>query len=177
VENNSLVSLAAEARQVESMILSNAEANGGEINLELESYLDEIKSEIANKPDHYKFVLERLTATSEELAKQADEFSRAAQALDRTAKRIKDRIKEAMDLLGTKEISGYKWTFKLGKAQPRLVIDEQELRAHAPNFLLTHTTQVPDKERIKALLLDGAVIPGATLEYGDALRSSINKGK
>lgn len=75
--------------------------------------------------------------------------------------------------MGKNELSGSDVRFKLTKTAQRLVVSETELD---PSYLLTVTTQVPDKERIKSDLLSGHSVRGAALDGGLALRTYINRG-
>lgn len=122
-----LVALAAEAASIEAMIMQLAEANGGEIDDALDRYLDGIKAQIAEKPDNYKYVIDRLQMGAELLAEQAQQFDRAATAMDHTAEAMKFRIKEAIELLGVKSVQGKTWKFSLRGTTKRLVVDDAQV--------------------------------------------------
>lgn len=174
----SLMALSHEAARVEAMIMELAIANGGEVNPDLDAYLDEIKTRIAEKPDQYKYVIDRLEASSEMLYAQVRDFQRAAIAMESTVKAMKDRIKAAMEMMGVTEVKGKAWRFSISPIAKRLVVsnDDVFVKEH-PEFSIVKTTVSVDTKRLKAALEAGHEIPGARLEGGYRLnKPSVLKG-
>lgn len=130
-----LVALAAEAARIENLLMELAHQNGGEIDKALDAYLDGIKTQLAEKPDQYKFVMDRLKASAALLSEKADEFAVAAELLEQTADQMKERIKLAMDFLGTKAIKGKVWEFKISPAAKRLVLDEDLVKTEGQKLM------------------------------------------
>lgn len=168
MENKNLIELASEALQIERMIMEQ----GGELDTQLEAWLDTVATQLSRKADSYSFVRDRLEASAKQLKERAQLFANTARALENARERLNDRIKEAIQVMEKTEVRGSDIVFKLVRTQPALKIVEAELPA---TYLMTVTTQVPDKERLKADLKAGASIPGATLQPSYALRVYANK--
>lgn len=131
-----LIALSAEAAKVEAMLMEAAMANGGEFDAALDAYLDEVKAKIAEKPDQYKYVMDRLEAAAELLFEQATEFDKAGLMMESTAAQMTVRIKDAMQIMGVDHVKGKSWQFKLAKAAHKLVIhDPETLKKVAPAFV------------------------------------------
>ncbi len=130
-----LVAMAAEAARVEALILALAEQNEGEIDAALEQYLNEIGTHLAEKTDQYKFVMDRLKMTTEMLFAQAEQFEKAGLATEHVVESMRDRIKTAMGMLGTEEVQGKTWRFKLSNTAPRLVMDEEKADEHSKKVI------------------------------------------
>lgn len=169
----SLVSMNEEAIKLEQLILSDAEANDGEVSAALESILTEITTEIERKVDTYEYVMARMEESEKMFSYRAERYSRAALAMDTARQRMKDRIKEAMRQRGVNELLGQEWRFKLVPTKGRLLVDPTKLPHH---FNLVRTVTEPDKERIRKVLDSGETITGAEIQPGWQLRSYINKG-
>lgn len=176
VPGTGLVALSQEAARVEALLMELAAMDDGEIDAQLDAYLDEIKTKIAEKPDQYKYVMDRLGMASELLYAQANQFERAALVMESTVSRMKSSIKDAMEALQVDVIKGQTWQFKLGKAQQRLVIeDEAQFVKDQPQLVLVKTVYEIDRARLKEVLKAGQVIPGAGLEGGTSLLQQIVK--
>lgn len=135
-----LVALAAEAAEVERLIIALAEKNAGEIDMDLEAYLKEIETKLAEKPDAYKYVIDKLSVASELLHHQATQFLNAAAAMDSTVERMYGNIKAAMELRGWTEVKGKTWRFALQNTQKRLVVDELQMTEHQKKVETAVTT-------------------------------------
>jgi hypothetical protein len=148
--------------------------SGGELSPEIESDLSVVESDLALKVDAYSIVMDRLDREGEFFSEKAKQYQAIARAHTKAVERLRERIKAAMISMGKNELSGSDVRFKLTKTAQRLVLSETELD---PTYLLTVTTQVPDKERIKSDLLSGHSVRGAALDGGLALRTYINRGE
>lgn len=175
-QTQSLVALAEEAARVEGMILRYAEEHHGEINEQLAEYLDSIESGITVKADQYKWVLDRIEAAEEQLSTYVQKYREAAASLANAREAMRDRIKTAILSLGGKSVSGRQWRFQLAATQPKLIITDEAALRENPEFLETVTEVRLRKDVIKARLLAGEVVPGASLEETLGLRTYVNKG-
>lgn len=171
-----LLALVNEAAELESRIVALAELNEGEVDAKLEGYLNEVKANVATKADHYKFVMDRLEMAGALLEQRADEFYRAAAAMELVRESMKARIKEAMLTMGTEELRGAQWRFKLSKTKGRLVLDENFKDKLPAEYLIVKTVYDCDKERVRAALEEGKEVPGAHIEPGHQLRTYVAKG-
>lgn len=145
----------------------------GEVAPFVENWLNDVETSISTKVDSYKFTQEELDLEAERLREEARRIITAARTVEAISEALTSRIKIAMVKLGTDEISGERYRFRLTNVKPELVIDKSKL---PPEFLIQITSSEPDKERIRALLTIGESVPGAHLEESKALRSYVMKG-
>lgn len=167
--NNSLMQIEADALALEQLIFEQ----GGELNETIEQWLAEVDQKLAQKVDSYNAVMDRFESTAAHLKKKADTFSAAARAVTNVRERLKDRIKNAMTVLGKTEMTGDHVVFKMVRTAPRLELNEKDLPAQ---YMIVRQITEPDKERIKNELKDGIAIPGAALLESFALRPYVKKG-
>lgn len=145
----------------------------GEITPTIQDWLDEVETALSSKVDSYNNFLEALNAEAESLRAKSQGFAAAARSIERIADFLKDRIKLTMVKLGTNEIKGNDYRFKLAKGSDKLVINDSEI---PESFKMQITQLIPDKERIKNALLTGEHVSGAKLDPVYSLRSYIVKG-
>ncbi len=145
----------------------------GELTPQLEEWLNEVEKNIAVKTDHYQFVLDRLEANSEALDKRSKELRAAAVALQSVKENINGRIKHAMQTMGTNEIKGESFRFKLSSAAPRVVVDNEA--AIPLTFKREETIWTADKKAIKESFDLGVPVEGCHIEQGATLRTYVNK--
>lgn len=148
------------------------EETGGELTPTMEVWLNEISTNLMDKVDGYKVVLDDLETESTRLKERAKGFQDAARSIDGIQAQIKDRMKAAMTIMGVDEVSGQDYRFKLSRVKPALVIVQDEL---PESYLMEVRTLVPDKDRLRADLETGGFIPGARFEQNVALRAYVNK--
>ncbi len=151
------------------------EESGGELTPTVEAWLKEIETGLATKVDSYRNFIEDLQDEGAKLRRRAQELAGAAQSLERLADSMRDRIKFVMQQLGTDEVKGEFYRFKLSELKPKMVIDD--LAKIPLDLLMTVTETVVDKERIRGLLDAGVAVPGARLEPVKSLRDYVNKGR
>lgn len=154
--NKNLIALAAEAAEI-SRLIQEAE---GELSPEIEAKLDVNASLLQQKADNYNFIIEHLEAQAALWKRRKDACAAQEKKFSRQVDQLWDRIKLAMKELGTTEISGKLYRYKLRKSQPRLEIDEAQV---PPEFKMIIQTTVVDKEKIKQGLQAGFEIPGCKL--------------
>jgi hypothetical protein len=157
-QNESLPSLVSEALEITNAIIES----GGEVTPELEARLNCNEVALAQKVDAYVMMSERLEQEEAYWKAKASEFSAIAKGFVQARERLKNNIKFAMNTLGTDEIHGGAYRYKLTKSAPKLVIqDEKQL---PDEFMQTIVEKIPDKDKLLVALKDGFEIPGATLE-------------
>ena len=177
---NSLMALVGEAVLLEQKIIASAGGHAGEIDPELEAFLNGIQEGIQHKADSYKFIIDRLETSAEMLAGQADKIYAAAKGLETTALAMKLRIKDAMIALHTDEIRGVTWRYKMStNPRGRLVLDLAVLKVKSPSYVncRTQVFEEPDKDALKEALDAGTAVEGAKYEPSYTLNNYVNKGK
>lgn len=168
VEVKSLAEIASEAMAIEEVILQN----GGELSPEIEAWLNEVDSQLGFKADRYKFAMDRFESSAKMFRERAEEFTRAAKAIETIGVRLKDRIKQVMLATGRTEVFGRNYRFKISSAAPRIVIHEHELPIAYKRQVVTTE---PDKELIKEAVKQGHAVAGVDVQPNHALRITVNK--
>lgn len=101
--------------------------SGGELTPELAMAFEVNPQELANKVDAYNEVMVRFDMQSEYLKKKAQEISAVAKSFDNARVRLKENMKQAMLLLGEKEVYGQDVKFVLQRVTPSIEIDEEKI--------------------------------------------------
>lgn len=167
--------LIAQSVTLESLIVRAAEERGGEIDRELEAFLETVQRDVAHKADAYKFLLDRFETSAAMFYEQAAKFTEAADALDSAQQKLRDRIKEAMGVNGLTEVKGKHWRFRLVKTQPKLVLADNYEKVLPSEYLVVKTVYEVDKAKLRGDLAAGKEVPGAMLQESESLRPYVNK--
>lgn len=146
--------------------------SGGEIDDAIDQALQINSSELAGKADAYSAVMDRLDNEAMYWKAKADECARVARSCSKAYDTMKDRIKAAMLTMSLREIEGEDVTFKLKPTTERLEIDAALL---PPEWKMTVTDVIPDKERIKKALAIGESVPGCRLAGGFSFTTSARR--
>lgn len=158
---NSLMGLERELAFIEQQLISS----GGELTPELDAWYSEVAANAAKKIDSIKYVADGLDAKAETLKAMADEFTRAARARSNTAARVRDIIKQAMQMRGMDELHGSLWRAKLSRTAPKItVVDEAEI----PQEFFVTVPQL-NREALTRALKAGHNVPGCTVDENKAL--------
>lgn len=164
-----LYEIVSQAQIIEQQI---AEA-GGELSPELEQALANVDLSLTEKVEGYAQVIDRLESVSEYWSKKAKELSAISDGVDTAVKRIEERLKSAMIELRKDEVFGESIRFKLSTTKGSLVIEDS---SKIPSqFLMTVTTTIPDKEKIREALERADEVPGAKLLGGYRLNKYANR--
>lgn len=166
--DQTLVSLAAEAQEINKLVIENL----GELTTELEQRLDMTNSALVEKVDSYVFIEEQMEANAEIWKKRAESCKAIAQRFAKAQSFLRDRVKAVMIELDRKELRGDFHKYSLSQLKPKLVISNEA--ALPSECKMVETKTVPDKEKIKTLLQDGIDVPGASLESVFSLRTYEN---
>ncbi len=149
------------------------EANG-EVDSILESFQQEISTNLSGKVDKYKHVIDNFDTQAEIARNKSKMFAAAAQSLEKLSDGVKQRIKDAMQIMGKDEITGQDFRFKLSNTAGSLKLNEELI---PDSYMIVETITRPDKERIKKEVQAGKEIPGAEIVQGKSLRVYIAKGE
>lgn len=161
-----LIELAAQTLEFEKQLIeSNGEISLGD---PVEIIMADVQNKLSEKLDSYEMVMTRLKSRAEDYRKYSQQFAKSAQAMEKANERMRDKIKEAMQLMGKDEVNGNMFRYKLAQSNFSLVIDEDIL---PDEYKKTLISVVPDKEKIKEDLKNGIKIEGARLEPNVSLRS------
>ncbi len=125
--------------------------------------LEAILGEIEVKADGYAVVLAEIEGRINTVNREIGRLEAIESALSNTRRRMIDRLKTAMEEIGTKEIKTDLHRFKIvgnGGKQP-MDIDEGCV---PEEYMKTKVEQVPDKDKIRKTLESGEVLSFARLE-------------
>jgi hypothetical protein len=146
--------------------------SGGELSPEVENALSVNEKSLAEKLDTYAFIEDQLKSQAEAMKAKAAEFREMAGRFELARDRLRSRIKDAMGALGTSEIDGNEYRYKLTVMPNKLAINESELPKIYKKITVSYE---PDKEFITNMLKTGEVIPGVTFEDVVQLRRYVSK--
>lgn len=125
--------------------------------------LEAILGEIEVKADGYAVVLAEIEGRINTVNREIGRLEAIESALSNTRRRMIDRLKTAMEEIGTKEIKTDLHRFKIvgnGGKQP-MDIDESCV---PEEYTKTEVKQVPDKDKIRKALESGECLTFARLE-------------
>lgn len=140
----------------------------GEVDPEvIDDTLESIEGEIEDKAEGYGKIITQLNADADALADEIKRLQAKKKAAENAVDRMKRRLQESMDALGTKTIQTRLFRFRIQKNPEHVVIDHPE--AVPQKFLIAQDPKV-DKAAIKDAIKAGALITWAHLEQGESLR-------
>lgn len=167
-----LIQIAQEVADLEKALIES----GGLISEEIEQRLAIKDLELPVKVDGYASILKRLDVTADHFRAQADFFVQVAKGIDQAHSRLKENLKNAMEIMATNEIKGHNYRLKMSKSKP-VVIIEDESKLDGKYLVTIPATTRPDKNLIARDLDSGATVTGARLEGQASLRIFANKGE
>lgn len=167
--NKSLMALVDEASKIEMALIQS----GGEITPEVEKLIEIKDLQLPEKVDGYDLVMERMESISRFYEEKANMFLKMAESAGNVGKELKFRIKNAMALMATDEISGFDVRFKMMSANPTCIIDDEtKIEGH---YKITEIVTKIDKKKIAEDLKLGVPVVGAHLEHSQYVRRFVNK--
>lgn len=151
-----------------ALLLELSDSDDPEDQEAFETSLDGLTYMIGEKADQYAYVLDAINARQEAVKAEIDRLTRRKRAMENSVKRMKERIVEAMDTMGTTKVQTDLHTFSIqknGGKQP-LSVDEMDVPDNYKKIILEI-----DNDKIRKALEAGAELPFARfLERGRQLR-------
>ena len=144
----------------------------GIISPEVEQMLAVRELDLPEKVDGYAFIIDRLESMEDFYKQRAEMFLKASRTLQNSKESLKERLKFAMQELGTNELFGNDVRFKGAHTKGSLVIEDKD--AVPVEYKTEVVTTEIDKKKIKADLDSGKEVPGARIEPGYSLRCYTN---
>jgi len=140
----------------------------GEVDQEvIDDTLESIEGEIEDKAEGYGRVIAQLNADADALAAEIRRLQAKKKAAENAVDRMKHRLQESMDAIGTKTIQTRLFKFRIQKNPPKVVIDHPEA---VPEVYLIPQDPKVDTKGISEALKRGDTIAWAHLEQGESLR-------
>ena len=135
-----------------------------------EDTLEAIGGEIEIKADGYAKVIRQLDADIAGVKQELDRLNARKTAMETNARRMKDALQNAMELIGREKIKTDLFSFNIQNNPPAVILDTEDPEKIPFAY---HIPQAPkiDKKAIKADLEAGKDLTGiAHLEQGRSLR-------
>lgn len=145
----------------------------GELTPEVSDALMKLEQKLPSKADGYKFIVDDLENEAALWKKRATDFLNVAKSFDNYAKTMKEAILGACKQMGVDEILGNEYRWKLQKAKPTVIIDDEKLIPSGHKEIVQ--TPVIKKDGILEDLKQGIPVPGAHLEESLYVRCYPNK--
>ena len=140
----------------------------GEVDQEvIDDTLESIEGEIEDKAEGYGKIITQLNADADALAVEIRRLQAKKKVAENAVDRMKHRLQESMDAIGTKTIQTKLFKFRIQKNPPKVVIDRPESVPEA--FLIPQEPKL-DTKSISEALKRGDMIEWAHLEQGESLR-------
>ena len=133
---------------------------------ELETFNDTLEAvlgEIEVKADGYAVVLAEIEGRINTVNREIGRLEAIESALSNTRRRMIDRLKTAMEDIGKKEIKTDLHKFKIVNNGGKLPMTVQE-DCVPEEYTKTEVKVTPDKDKIRAALESGEVLPFAQLQ-------------
>lgn len=140
----------------------------GEVDPEvIDNTLESIEGEIEDKAEGYGKIITQLTHDADALADEIKRLQAKKKAAENAVDRMKRRLQESMDAIGTKTIQTRLFKFRIQKNPPKVVIDHPE---NIPAKYLIPQEPKVDTKAIATDLKGGELYAWAHLEQGESLR-------
>lgn len=130
--------------------------------------------ELSKSADQSGMFLDRSDAVIAHLKLLTDQIKSKISVIEASQDFVKAELKKSISLLDS-DLEGDIYKFKLSKAAPKVVIDDELLLDQG--YMRTKTIVEIDKKAISEDLKKGYMVNGAHLEDNYSLRKSINTNK
>lgn len=157
----------------ELMLETDGVIESDQIEAIVDRWMAEIRSNLALKADGYAFKKKALERRAELFKAEAEAFKAASKTMIDFAERLKDRMKQVMIDMDQPQIDGNLYKFSLQQGSISVFIDDENL---IPAIYTRQKVTVEiDKDSIKKAIQQGIKVPGAHLERGINLRTTLRK--
>lgn len=134
----------------------------------IEDTLAGIEGEIDEKIDSIACMVKELNGEAENIAEEERSLAERRRAKERKAARLKDYIRNQMEVANKKKVETARNVVRLGGTTKRVEITDLEALKGYKDAWKPYTYKVTDVDKValKALLQEGKQIPGAKLSEG-----------
>lgn len=170
-KDQSLYDLVSISQEIKRSLIENF----GEMTPEVESSLLTLEERLPNKADGYRFITEDLRHEADLWKERAHTFLAVAKSFSIHADKMEGAIKEACIQMGVEELEGNEFRWKLQKAKPTIIIDD-ETKVPSGHKEIVQVTKIR-KDGILEDLKSGIPVPGCHLEESVYVRCYTNSKK
>lgn len=157
----SLYNLATEYQELYTALVSTADEETGEVDVDIAAALANAQGTFEEKAIATATVSRMLGNTVEEISKEIDRLKRLKAHLEREDGRVREYLKMAMEMTGTEKVQGISASISFRKSEQTVIDNEVEL---PEEYITVKTTYTPNKTAIKAAIKAGNEVPGAHIE-------------
>lgn len=157
----SLYNLATEYQELYTALVSTADEETGEVDVDIAAALANVQGTFEEKAIATATVSRMLGNTVEEVSKEIDRLKRLKAHLEREDGRVREYLKMAMEMTGTEKVQGISASISFRKSEQTVIDNEVEL---PEEYITVKTTYTPNKTAIKAAIKAGNEVPGAHIE-------------
>lgn len=157
----SLYNLATEYQELYTALVSTADEETGEVDVDIAAALANVQGTFEEKAIATATVSRMLGNTVEEVSKEIDRLKRLKAHLEREDGRVREYLKRAMEMTGTEKVQGISASISFRKSEQTVIDNEVEL---PEEYITVKTTYTPNKTAIKAAIKAGNEVPGAHIE-------------
>lgn len=157
----SLFNLAKEYTDLFNALISTADEETGEVDVDIASALANARGTFEEKAIATATVSRMLGNTVEEVSKEIDRLKRLKAHLEHEDGRVKEYLKKAMEMTGTEKVQGISASISFRQSEQTVIDNEEEL---PEEYITVKTTYAPNKTAIKTAIKAGKDVPGAHIE-------------
>ena len=157
----SLYNLATEYQELYTALVSTADEETGEVDVDIAAALANVQGTFEEKAIATATVSRMLGNTVEEVSKEIDRLKRLKAHLEREDGRVREYLKMAMEMTGTEKVQGISASISFRKSEQTVIDNDVEL---PEEYITVKTTYTPNKTAIKAAIKAGNDVPGAHIE-------------
>lgn len=157
----SLFNLAKEYTDLFNALISTADEETGEVDVDIASALANARGTFEEKAIATATVSRMLGNTVEEVSKEIDRLKRLKAHLEHEDGRVKEYLKKAMEMTGTEKVQGISASISFRQSEQTVIDNEEEL---PEEYITVKTTYAPNKTAIKTAIKAGREVPGAHIE-------------
>lgn len=160
----SLYNLATEYQELYTALVSTADEETGEVDVDIAAALANVQGTFEEKAIATATVSRMLGNTVEEVSKEIDRLKRLKAHLEREDGRVKEYLKNAMEMTGTEKIQGISASISFRKSE-KVVPDYEGSEELIPEEYMRITVKREmDKTKIAKAIKAGNEVPGAHIE-------------
>lgn len=157
----SLYNLATEYQELYTALVSTADEETGEVDVDIAAALANVQGTFEEKAIATATVSRMLGNSVEEVSKEIDRLKRLKAHLEREDGRVREYLKRAMEMTGTEKVQGISASISFRRSEQTVIDNDASI---PDEYMTVKTTYTPNKTAIKAAIKAGNDVPGAHIE-------------